>query len=107
MATVAVSPAVTVTFAVADLKPWSSAVRTQTPLGTSANLNSPRSFETSTFGSPDAHASVSVTPGTTNGCPSGAGTDTAPAIADVTDWAAADPPSVDATNSAAARATMR
>src|SRR5436190_16144829 len=102
-----VSPAITTTLVVADLKPWSSAARAQTPDGASANRNSPRSFETSILGSPPPHVSVSVTPGTTNGWPSGAGTDTAPAIADVTDWAAADPPSVDATNSAAARATMR
>src|SRR6266536_4136015 len=107
MPTVAVSPAFTATFVVADLKPWSSAVRAHTPVATSANLNSPRSFETSILGSPPPHVSVSVTPGTTNGWPSGAGTDTAPAIADVTDWAAADPPGVDATNSAAARATLR
>src|SRR5437667_7720459 len=94
-----VSPAMTTTLVVADLKPWSSAARAQTPAGASANRNSPRSFETSILGSVPPHVSVSVTPGTTNGWPSGDGTDTAPAIADVVDCAAAaDPPSVDTIN---------
>src|SRR5207247_7136899 len=94
-----VSPAITTTLVVADLKPWSSAARAQTPAGASANRNSPRSFETSILGSPLPHVSVSVTPGTTTGWPSGTGTDTAPAMPDVADCAAtADPPSVDATN---------
>src|SRR5258708_38940670 len=98
MAVVAVSPAFTTTFVVAALKPWSSAASAQAPAGTSANRNSPRSLETSIFGSPPPHVSVSVTPGTTNGWPSGAGTDTTPATADVGAVAAAGDaaPSMDA-----------
>src|SRR5216684_8665775 len=100
MATVAVSPALTATFFVADLKPWSSAVSAHEPAGTSANRNSPRSFETSIRGSLLPHFSVSVTPGTTNGWPSGAGTETTPATADVGACAAAEDPalSTDATS---------
>src|SRR4051794_16127058 len=99
MATVAVSPAVTAMSVVADLKPWSSALSEHGPAGTSTNLNSPRSFETSILGSRPPHVSVSVTPGTTNGWPSGAGTETAPVTADVAVCAASvDPPSVDPIN---------
>src|SRR5713226_4016865 len=100
MAIAEVSPALTATRVVAALKPWSSAASAQTPAATSANWNSPRSFEISILGSLLPHVSVSVTPGTTNGWPSGAGTDTAPATADVGTCAATDDPapSMDAAN---------
>src|SRR5712664_3782840 len=100
MAIAEVSPALTATRVVAALKPWSSAARAQTPAARSANWNSPRWFEISILGSLLPHVSVSVTPGTTNGWPSGAGTETTPATADMGACAAAaDPaPSTDATS---------
>src|SRR5256885_7361715 len=82
-ATTACSPLRRARPVAADATPCSSATIEQSPAGTASKRNSPASFETATRGSRAGHVSVTLTPGTANGCRSVPGTDTAPATAPV------------------------
>ena len=104
-----VSPAFSVTAVVADVNPCSSATieHTAVVVGTSANVKSPCSFDTSILGSLVPHVSVTVTPGTTSGAPSVPAIDTEPATEDEALCADAPLAIVDANATATASGATR